>query len=315
MSNNFIPVVSIIIPLHNGEAFISKTLNSVLCQTYSNIEVVVVENGSNDNSWNILGAIKDERLKKYSISAKTASEARNFGFNQSSGDLICFLDADDILEKNKIEIQVKGLLEHNNQAISCGPWGKFWKNIEEAKFVKQEVWDCYTPIDWLITSWNGGGMMIPGCWLIPKTIIEKSGPWDEVLTLHDDGEFMCRVMLQAKKIVFEDKALVYYRQRDDSLSRQNSSYSAAKSALMVYNSYRKNSIKFENSLRVKEALAKNYAKFIYEFFPDHKDLIVEAFEQLQSLNVKTPMVGGSSFRKLQGLVGFNLALKVKKFIA
>ena len=120
---------------------------------------------------------------------------------------------------NKIELQLKALSKKPKGWIACCAWAKFKTNTKEAVITPQKVWNIQNPIDWCLQSWMGEGMMIPGCWLIPKPIIDKAGLWDERLSLHDDGEFMCRVLLASKGNVFVENTVVYYRQQGNSLSK------------------------------------------------------------------------------------------------
>mgnify|MGYP000492293743 FL=1 len=306
-------IVSIIIPLHNAEAYILETLKSCFEQIYTNIEVIVVENGSSDNSWEFLNTIADTRLQCYQIDIANASAARNFGYKKATGDYIMFLDADDIVSKTKIDKQLRVLENLEEGWIASCAWGKFTNTIEQASFIQQDTWRIKDPLQWCITSWNGGGMMIPGCWLIPKPIIEKAGLWNETLTLHDDGEFMCRVLLASQGNVFVENAWVYYRQVSNSLSRKNQSYKAAKSTLDVCESYRKHVLPLEDSPIVRQALAYNYRRFMYEFHPNHKDLLDLAKQSFQTLGVKnTPLIGGENFKKLSKIVGFYNALSLRE---
>tara|TARA_B100000795_G_scaffold247608_1_gene213928 strand:+ start:2169 stop:3116 length:948 start_codon:yes stop_codon:yes gene_type:complete len=306
-------IVSIIIPLHNAEAYILETLKSCFEQIYTNIEVIVVENGSSDNSWEFLNTIADTRLQCYQIDIANASAARNFGYKKATGDYIMFLDADDIVSKTKIDKQLRVLENLEEGWIASCAWGKFTNTIEQASFIQQDTWRIKDPVQWCITSWNGGGMMIPGCWLIPKPIIEKAGLWNETLTLHDDGEFMCRVLLASQGNVFVENAWVYYRQVSNSLSRKNQSYKAAKSTLDVCESYRKHVLPLEDSPIVRQALAYNYRRFMYEFHPNHKDLLHQAKQSIQTLGVKnTPLIGGENFKKLSKIVGFYNALSLRE---
>lgn len=306
-------IVSIIIPLHNAEAYILETLKSCFEQIYTNIEVIVVENGSSDNSWEFLNTIADTRLQCYQIDIANASAARNFGYKKATGDYIMFLDADDIVSKTKIDKQLRVLENLEEGWIASCAWGKFTNTIDQASFIQQDTWRIKDPVQWCITSWNGGGMMIPGCWLIPKPIIEKAGLWNETLTLHDDGEFMCRVLLASQGNVFVENAWVYYRQVSNSLSRKNQSYKAAKSTLDVCESYRKHVLPLEDSPIVRQALAYNYRRFMYEFHPNHKDLLDLAKQSFQTLGVKnTPLIGGENFKKLSKIVGFYNALSLRE---
>tara|TARA_R110002012_G_scaffold220618_1_gene392270 strand:+ start:21225 stop:22163 length:939 start_codon:yes stop_codon:yes gene_type:complete len=305
-------MVSIIIPLHNSEAFIKETIQSCLNQSYSNIEVIVVENGSSDKSYELVKSIKDERIQLYKTDIANASAARNLGHQKATGEYILFLDADDLLSTDKITLQMKALSTKPEGWIASCAWAKFKKHINEAQVVPQEVWYIENPIDWCISAMTGGGMMIPGCWLIPQSVIKQAGPWDKSLSLHDDGEFMCRVLLASKGNVFVDDAIVYYRHVPNSLSKQNKSLKAVESALKVCKSYEENSLVVNNSIEVRTALAYNYSRFIYEFHPHHKALIKQAKAHIKSLRVPTPIVGGHQFKKLSRLIGFYNAIRIRE---
>ena len=300
--------VSIIIPLYNSEAYIAQTIDSCLAQTHDNIEIIVVENGSTDQGYQIVKSIDDKRLSVYQIPKPNAAAARNYGYHKAKGAYIVFLDADDMLAPNKIELQLTAISKKPEGWVACCAWAKFKTNTKEAIITPQEVWYIQNPITWCINSWMGGGMMIPGCWLMPKSIIEQAGLWDENLSLHDDGEFMCRVILASKGNVFVENTVVYYRQQDNSLSRQHKSKMAAESALLVYKSYQKEILKFQDSKLTKRALARNFSRFIYEYYPAHAQLIKEAYREINELGVKAPLVGSASFKLIQRIVGFKLAI-------
>ena len=304
--------VSIIIPLYNSEAYIAQTIDSCLAQTHDNIEIIVIENGSTDQGYQVVKSIDDKRLSVFQITTPNAAAARNYGFQKATGTYVMFLDADDVMAPNKIELQLKALSKKPKGFIACCAWAKFKTNTKEAIITPQKVWNIQNPIDWCLQSWMGEGMMIPGCWLIPKPIIDKAGLWDERLSLHDDGEFMCRVLLASKGNVFVENTVVYYRQVASSLSRQNQSYRAAKSALNVCESYRKSLLPLYDGPKVRQALAYNYRRFMYEFHPKHKDLLQQARQSIQTLDVKNlPLIGGENFKKLTKILGFYNALSLR----
>jgi len=305
--------VSVIIPLHNSEAYITQTIDSCLSQTHHNIEIIVIENGSTDQGYQVVKSIDDKRLSVFQISTPNAAAARNYGYQKAKGAYIVFLDADDVMASNKIELQLKALSKKPEGWVACCAWAKFKTNTKEAVIKPQKVWAIQNPIDWCLQSWMGGGMMIPGCWLLPKVVVEKAGLWDERLSLHDDGEFMCRVLLASKGNVFVENTVVYYRLVASSLSRQNQSYRAAKSALEVCESYRKQVLFVKDSPRVRQALAYNYRRFMYEFHPKQKDLLQQARQSIQTLDVKNlPLIGGENFKKLTKIVGFYNALSLRE---
>lgn len=91
------PKVSILIPCYNSERFVAETLDSCLAQTYRNIEIIVVDDGSTDNSFAIAKSFESNIIKVYRQDNSGACAARNYAFRKSSGEYIVYLDADDIL--------------------------------------------------------------------------------------------------------------------------------------------------------------------------------------------------------------------------
>lgn len=307
--------VSIIIPLHNAESYIGEAVDSCLNQTYANIEVIVVENGSNDGSWNIISNYKDSRISRFQIEASSATVARNYGYKKSTGNYIMFLDADDVLSNNKIEDQIKFIEQYGESTIVSCAWGMFNNHVANAKFNKSLVWRNYEkPIEWLIDSWTGGGMMQTACWLTHRNLIEKAGLWDETLKKNpnDDGDFFCRVLLKAERILFAEKSKVYYRMPTSKNVSENRSNTAVASLLGSFYSYQNEILKVEESKRVRTALAYNYSRFIYEFYPQHKQLIQQAQAHIKALGVTTPIVGGQKFQKLAQCIGFYNALRLRE---
>lgn len=112
------PLVSILIPCYNSEAYLSETIDSALAQTYPHIEVIVVDDGSTDNSTEILASYGD-RIRWKSIPNGGACTARNEALKMSKGEFIQFLDADDLLMPEKIARQLPVLLEGDYDLIFC----------------------------------------------------------------------------------------------------------------------------------------------------------------------------------------------------
>ena len=100
--------VSVIIPVHNSEKYILKCINSVINQTYKNLEIILIDDKSTDNSVELIKKIGDKRIKLIALKKNSgAAIARNKGIEKSSGDYICFLDSDDYWKPKKIEKQLK----------------------------------------------------------------------------------------------------------------------------------------------------------------------------------------------------------------
>ena len=106
--------VSVVIPVHNAEKFITNTVDSVLAQTYGNFEIILCENNSTDSSKEILSAMSDPRIKVLELTGVSdAAGARNAGVKEADGRYIAFLDADDLWNKEKLEKQISFMKEKN----------------------------------------------------------------------------------------------------------------------------------------------------------------------------------------------------------
>lgn len=312
-----IPKVSIVIPAYNSEKFIHETLESALAQTWTNTEIIVVNDGSTDSTGECVAAFRHLGVKLVHQNRNGAAAARNSGFKSSTGDFIQYLDADDLLSPTKIETQLADILQaHPSSIASCG-WGRFAQAPEEAEFISQKVWKSMLPMDWLVEAWEGGGMMQTACWLIPRHLIERSQGWNEQLTLNpnDDGEFFCRVLLKSHSILFNSSAKVYYRSKISGSLSQQLSDSAVGSLLATYDSHMHHALEKEDSPRIRRACAMNYLNFIYRFHPSYVSLIEQAKSRINDLGVlDIDAVGGYRFQRLAKLTGFYNALKIRSLV-
>ncbi len=110
---------SIIIPLHNKQAYIKQTIESVLKQTVENFEVLVIDDGSTDNSADVVASISDPRVRLIKQANKGVSAARNKGIRRATGKYVCFLDADDTWSNNFLEVVRKLFAEFPNAGFVC----------------------------------------------------------------------------------------------------------------------------------------------------------------------------------------------------
>jgi|26BtaG_2_1085354.scaffolds.fasta_scaffold00518_4 glycosyltransferase involved in cell wall biosynthesis len=310
-------LVSVIIPMYNGAEFINETLDSVLGQSYKNIEVIVIDDHSTDNGFELVNNINTPNLIIVKNSGKGACAARNYGFELSKGEYIQYLDADDLLSANKIEEQLKLAKLYNVSHIySCG-FVRFSDNIDELVWQRQYVDKDYdNPKMWLLDSWKGKGMGAIHNWLIPRDLIELAGPWDEELLINQDGEFISRVLFNARGVKFTENVQVYYRSGIPNSITQNRSFSKEKAAsiLRSYVSYKETSIKHNSLELMKVGLGYNFLFFIYQYsahFPELTDKAKKEFYNL-GFNKMWP-VGGRNFKKLSTVIGFERALKFKQF--
>jgi glycosyltransferase involved in cell wall biosynthesis len=217
------PIVSILIPAYNAEKWITATICSALAQDWANKEIIIVDDGSSDGTLSIAKQFESKSLKVISQENRGASAARNRAFQHAQGEYIQWLDADDVLAPNKLSEQMKVVNRaQKNLILYSGPHGTFYWRPEKAKFVPNALWRDVSPVGWLITKFCENLWMLPAGWLVSRTLTEKAGPWDERLSLDDDGEYFARVVATSESIKFVPEARCYYRQSGfNQLSRSN----------------------------------------------------------------------------------------------
>ena len=306
------PKVSVIIPAFNAERHIFDSIQSALNQSVSDLEILLVDNGSTDNSLAIAAGIGDPRLHIFNCKKRGAPAARNVGIANAKGDYFQFLDADDLLSSNKIESQLSALEQVGSDSVASCPWVPFERCPKKVEAKPEKVWRIEDPIEWLICSLSGGGMMSAGAWLVHRSVISRAGLWDEKLSLHDDGEFFTRVLLNAQRQVFVPDASVYYRNVPNSLSKRRG-LKAIESAFSVCRLRDEHLLTARDDDMSRKAISTQYAQFAYEFSFKNEILANQALARMDALLIKPAnVVGGPMFRKLVGLVGFKSALKVRR---
>lgn len=308
-------LVSIIIPCYNSGAFLADAIESALGQTWPNIEIIIVDDGSTDNSLDIARQYTCQpNIKVFERANHGSAATRNFGFLKSAGDFIQYLDADDVLSSDKISKQLELLSNYDEGFISSCPWFFFKSNVQEAVFRPQGVWDNFKPIDWLVAAWTGGGMMQTACWLTPRSVVAAAGPWNESFRRNpnDDGEFFCRAILQSKGILFQPASSVFYRRHEGQRVSTSMHSDAVSSLLGTCESYERNIFKYEKSARTMNAVIANYVDFLYRFNDEYPDLAKEARQHLRRLGPsRLPLTGGKHFKVIAWVIGFDAALRIR----
>ena len=208
------PLVSVIIPNYNYANYISEAVNSVLKQTYSNLEVIVVDDGSTDNSLEVLKQFNNQ-ISVISKLNGGVSSARNFGISASKGDFICFLDADDSWLESKIYEQLELALSTDLGLIYSGYFQCDSKLSPEREISPKYGGDC----EGIYRKYPGSAVALLGTStaLIRKDIIKSVGLFDERLNTSADWDFLRR----ASKITdfgYTHDAQVMYRRHGSNMS-------------------------------------------------------------------------------------------------
>ena len=308
------PLVSVLVPAYNAEPWIAETLVSVEAQTYANIETVVVDDGSADGTLAVAKAFEGPHVKVLAQSNAGASAARNRALAEAQGDLVQYLDADDLLAPDKIARQVDRLRAEPEGTVASGPWVRFHQTPGDLGRGSEPGWEDYAPAArWLVQSWSvGGGMMPPLGWLTPRPLIEAAGPWDERLSLNDDGEFFARVLTRATKVAFCSSAWGYYRSGiADSLSRRTDA-AAMESARRACEGSVSALLTVDDSDAAKYASACLWQRLAFDAYPAYPGVAREAEARAAALGGSDAKPGGGrAFGLVRDVAGWKTAVRLQ----
>jgi len=144
-------LVSILIPAFDAGKWIRGTIESALGQTWGNKEIIIVDDGSSDNTLSVMKEYESKSVRIITQENRGASAARNKALEFAQGDYIQWLDADDLLEPNKIKRQIDALGSIGNPKIlASSPFGMFYHEVGRAKFRPTPLWQDLTPIEWFL---------------------------------------------------------------------------------------------------------------------------------------------------------------------
>lgn len=207
-------LVSILIPAYNSSRWLPDSVGSALAQTWPNKEIIIVDDGSKDDTLAIARTFESANVKVVTQQNTGAPGARNHALSMAQGDYIQWLDADDILHPDKIARQlVHGGDGKSSRTLLTSAWGKFFFRTSKVSFSPDALWRDQTPIEWIMARFNHNVWMNPAVWLVSRRLTELSGPWDPRLASSgdDDGEYICRVAAASDGVKFVDDAKCYYR--------------------------------------------------------------------------------------------------------
>lgn len=255
-------LVSVVVPVFNAEKYLNRCIKSIINQTYENIEIILINDGSTDLSLNICKkwASKDSRVKVINKLNEGVSATRNLGIKESIGDYITFVDADDILKENFLEEAVKISLSDNFDVIVGG----IEDNIGEKFSVKEQIIFINENKERLIKAlvsgeedkyfpyFNKGGSAYSFGRLYKSSLIKKV-KYPEGIGYREDLIFNLQTFLNANKIVFAKNIWYDYLLNKDSACfkyRENYSDEAEMFIKTLKNISDSTNIKFEDEMNI-----------------------------------------------------------------
>ncbi len=310
------PLVSILIPAYNAEKWVGQAIQSALTQTWPNKEIIVVNDGSGDQTLEAASPFESRCCKVVSQENRGASSARNRALSLAQGDFIQWLDADDLLAPDKIERQLQRLEPNpNTRILLSSAFCRFYHRTANAKFLCNSLCRDLDPLEFMLIQFRENLWMNPSAWLVSRTLTQIAGPWDETLTLNDDGEYFGRVVLSSERILFVPEARSYKRIGIPGSLSGRTTPQACRSQFQSMMSTILRVLEREDSERVRESCLMLLQRLLIFFYPEKRGLMDEMYELARSL-------GGSlapprlewRYWLIQKVFGWGSAKKVKYFL-
>lgn len=247
------PKVSVIVPIYNVEKYLEKCINSLLSQTLEDIQIILVNDGSKDNSGNIAKEYEKNNKDRVIYVEKEnggLSDARNYGLKYATGDFIAFLDSDDYIEKNAYEEMYNKAIEENADYVECDFIWEFPNKIRVDKQYpyknKKEMLSFVR-----VVAWNK---------LIKRQLITDNNLEFPKGLRYEDVEFTYKLIPFINKFTYVDKPFIHYVQREGSIANVQNERTAEIFTVLdnVIEFYKKNNI-YE---KYRDELEYNYARYL-----------------------------------------------------
>lgn len=247
------PKVSVIVPIYNVEKYLEKCINSLLSQTLEDIQIILVNDGSKDNSGNIAKEYEKNNKDRVIYVEKEnggLSDARNYGLKYATGDFIAFLDSDDYIEKNAYEEMYNKAIEENADYVECDFIWEFPNKIRVDKQYpyknKKEMLSFVR-----VVAWNK---------LIKRQLITDNNLEFPKGLRYEDVEFTYKLIPFINKFAYVDKPFIHYVQRKGSIANVQNERTAEIFTVLdnVIEFYKENNIYDE----YRDELEYNYARYL-----------------------------------------------------
>jgi glycosyltransferase involved in cell wall biosynthesis len=271
---NMMPLISILIPAHNAEKWIADTIRSAIAQSWQRKEIIVVDDGSTDQTLEIARQFESESVRVVWQENQGAAAARNKALSLSQGDYIQWLDADDLLASDKIAKQMETLDPvYSRRTLLSSSFGQFMYRPQRARFTPTALWCDLSPAEFLLRKLGHRVFMQTAVWLVSRELTEAAGPWDTSMISDDDGEYFCRILLASDGIRFVRDARVYYRSvgtlRLSYVGRSNRKLEALWRSMQLHIIYLRS---LEDSERVRAACIQYLQNYLIVFYPLRLDI-------------------------------------------
>ena len=210
------PLVSVLMPMRNAARFVERSLVSLLNQSYRNIEIIVVDDKSSDNSREIVEAINRSKIKIITGEAKGISAALNLALTSSKGDYVCRCDSDDLYPVNRLQEQVDYLQRNLSVGAVCGNYTTIDKRDTEVL-----AYQCGDKEELISEELKAGEVRTHLCtYLIKRAVLDRVGGCREYFVTAEDVDLQYRIA-EIVDIIYLPSNYYYYRLHDSSITHSS----------------------------------------------------------------------------------------------
>lgn len=312
------PLVSILIPAYNAERWIGDTIHSALRQTWTQKEVIIVDDGSTDETLAIATQFQSRNVKVVAQENQGAASARNTAYSICRGDYIQWLDADDLLAPDKIERQIEALgATLDDRVLISSSWGKFMFRQSSAWFTATALWCDLDPIEFLLRRMEHGIYMQTSAWLVSRRLTHSAGLWNTSIGYDDDGEYFCRVLLASTYVKFVPEAKVFYRTtasgRLSDIGRSSKKLEDLWRSTQLHIEYLTS---VQNTERSRAACISYLQHYLIYFYPWRLDLVEQMQETARRLggHLETPRMS-MRYEWIRHLLGWKRAKQLQSTLS
>lgn len=212
-------LISVIVPVYNVKSYLEMCVDSIISQSYPNIEIILVDDGSTDGSGELCEQLsnRDRRIKVIHKLNGGLSDARNVGIDHAAGEWICFIDSDDFVSENYIEKLVKAAAENGADIAICDPVHVFKK--QDAVFCEDNQTKVFTNTEAIIEMWYQRTFLFSAWAKIYRRFLFDDVRFTKGI-IYEDVDIMHELFIRSSRIVYFNAKLYAYMHRDGSITTQ-----------------------------------------------------------------------------------------------
>lgn len=269
------PLVSILIPAYNAAPLLAATVKSALAQTWARKEIIIVNDGSRDDTLAVAKQFESAEVKVLTQENQGAAATRNRLASLAQGEFLQWLDADDLLSPDKVSLQMAEMEKRRDpKALASSGWAYFYFRPHKANFSPSLLWENLTPLEWLLRKWENNLHMQTATWLVSRELTDAAGPWNTKLLGDDDGEYFFRIIRASNGIRFVPGGKVYYRisgaSRLSYIGRSDKKMEAQLHGMEMQIGYLR---AISDDARVRKTCVTYLQAWLPNFFPQRMDLV------------------------------------------